>query len=185
MTDEKCKTLVCNLYAGPGTGKSSTMAGVFSELKFRGMNCEQAPEFAKEKVWEGSLRILSNQIYVFGKQLHTIMRVVGQVECVITDSPLLLSMVYGKKCTQTFKDLVFETYSNMWNLDIFLTRNKKYNPNGRLQDEDQAKGIDTEVRTILDSKGIQYSTLPAGPHSIPVIADMVENLVGNGTMIYK
>jgi len=54
----KNKALLVNLFAGPGTGKSTTMAGLFSELKFMGVNCEQAPEFAKEKVWEGSLDIL-------------------------------------------------------------------------------------------------------------------------------
>ena len=57
---KKTDTLLVNFYAGPGTGKSSTMAGVFSELKWMGVNCEMAPEFAKEKVWEGSLNILDN-----------------------------------------------------------------------------------------------------------------------------
>jgi len=97
--------LLINLFAGPGTGKSTTMAGVFSELKLRGVNCEMAPEFAKEKVWEKSVNILENQIYVFGKQYNTIHRLLGQVDIIITDSPLLLSSIYGTNETKLFHQL--------------------------------------------------------------------------------
>jgi hypothetical protein len=44
------KTILVNLYAGPGTGKSTMAANVFSELKWMGVNCELALEFAKTKV---------------------------------------------------------------------------------------------------------------------------------------
>ena len=62
--------IVVNLFAGPGSGKSTTCAGVFSKLKLAGVNCEMALEYAKDKVWENSLDVLDDQIYVFGKQLH-------------------------------------------------------------------------------------------------------------------
>ena len=41
-------TLVVNLFGGPGTGKSTTMAHVFAELKWRGYDCEMSNEYAKE-----------------------------------------------------------------------------------------------------------------------------------------
>lgn len=34
------KLKVINLIAGPGAGKSTTAAGVFSRLKFNDINCE-------------------------------------------------------------------------------------------------------------------------------------------------
>lgn len=40
---------VINLFAGPGSGKSTTCAGVFSKLKLAGVNCEMALEYAKDK----------------------------------------------------------------------------------------------------------------------------------------
>ena len=46
--------IVINLFAGPGVGKSTTAARVFAELKLKGVNCEMALEFAKDKVWEES-----------------------------------------------------------------------------------------------------------------------------------
>lgn len=49
---ENKNTLIVNLVAGPGTGKSTTMAGVFYKLKSLGIDCEMVTEFAKELVWE-------------------------------------------------------------------------------------------------------------------------------------
>ena len=54
--------IVVNLFAGPGSGKSTTCAGVFSKLKLIGINCEMALEYAKDKVWENSLDVLNDQI---------------------------------------------------------------------------------------------------------------------------
>ena len=56
------RTIMVNLWGGPGTGKSTLMADVFAELKWRGVDCEQAPEFAKEKVWESTDSELDEQI---------------------------------------------------------------------------------------------------------------------------
>ena len=170
------KTIVVNLFAGPGTGKSTTMAGVFSELKLRGINCEMAPEFAKEKVWEGSLGILENQIYIFGKQLHSIHRLLGKVDVIITDSPLLLSLVYGKHETDTFKKFVLEVFNRQNNINYFLERKKAYNPAGRLQTEDQAKAIDTTVFDLLHANDITFYKVPSCKDTFSVIANDVEAL---------
>lgn len=47
-------TLIVNLYGGPGTGKSTGAAYIFSKLKMDGIDAEYVTEFAKDKVWEGS-----------------------------------------------------------------------------------------------------------------------------------
>jgi hypothetical protein len=171
------KTIVVNLFAGPGTGKSTTMAGVFSELKLRGVNCEMAPEFAKEKVWEGSLGILENQIYIFGKQLHTIHRLLGKVDVIITDSPLLLSLVYGKNETDSFRKFVLEVFNRQNNVNYFLERKKAYNPSGRLQTEEQAKGIDRTVYDLLMANDVPFFKIPSCKDSFSVIANDVEEMM--------
>ena len=50
--DKYKNSLVVNLAGGPGAGKSTTMAGLFSHLKIAGYNCEMAPEWIKGKVYE-------------------------------------------------------------------------------------------------------------------------------------
>lgn len=175
---EDKKALVVNLFAGPGTGKSTCMAGLFSELKLRGVNCEMAPEFAKEKVWEQSFKVLENQIYVFGKQLHTIKRVEDQVETVITDSPLLLSIIYDSSDSELFKALVFEVFNKQNNLNIFLTRKKAYNQSGRMQNEEQAREIDDKIRSLLYKNKVDYIEMESGRDTIAEIADKVIERIG-------
>lgn len=150
------KTLICNLIAGPGTGKSTTMAGAFSLLKLDGYNVEMAPEFAKDKVWEESFRTLDNQLYIFAKQHHRIWRLLGQVEVVITDCPLLLSLYYAKNASESFRQLVLEEHNRVESLNIFLTRQKIYNPKGRMQTEEEARTIDGALRTILEEQEVPY-----------------------------
>jgi hypothetical protein len=182
---KKKNTLLLNLFAGPGTGKSSTMAGVFSELKWMGVNCEQAPEFAKEKVWEESLGVLKNQIYVFGKQLQAIHRVIGKVDVVITDSPLLLSLIYGSKESKAFKDLVVEVHNSFDNWNIFLNRKKAYNPSGRLQTEKEAKAIDATILRMLKKNDIPFDRFDTGKYHCEMFAKMIAKRIGKDKLRYK
>lgn len=179
------ETLVINLFAGPGTGKSSTMAGIFSELKWMGVNCEMAPEFAKEKVWEGSLGVLKNQIYVFGKQLHAIHRVLGKVDVVVTDSPLLLSLIYGDKEGKTFRDLVLEVHNSFNSWNIFLKRCKAYNPSGRLQTEKEAIAIDNKIKRMLKKNGVAFDQYDTGKYSCEMFAKMIAKRIGKDKLKYK
>jgi adenylate kinase family enzyme len=68
------KTLVVNLFAGPGSGKSTFCASVFAKLKILGIDSEMSLEYAKDIVWEESYQKLDHQIYIFGKQLHRLQR---------------------------------------------------------------------------------------------------------------
>ena len=56
------KTLHINLWAGPGTGKSTMAAGIFAALKWNKIDCELVSEYAKQIVWEESYTKLNNQI---------------------------------------------------------------------------------------------------------------------------
>jgi len=148
------KTLVVNIFGGPGTGKSILTSELFALLKYKGVNCEVAPEFAKELTWEDNFTVLKDQLFLFGTQQHRIFRLNGKVQVLITDSPILLSVVYGKlyKCTSdTFNDLVFEEHYKYDNLNILLTRSKPYETVGRYQDEEEAKNIDIIVKDIMDN----------------------------------
>jgi hypothetical protein len=151
--------IVVNLFAGPGSGKSTTCAGVFAKLKLAGVNCEMALEYAKDKVWEESNKVLDDQIYVFGKQLHRIFRLKDKVDVVITDSPILLSIIYDKTRNKYFSDLVLNQFNNFDNRNYFIERTTVYNPKGRLQTEDEAKEIDKVLLDLLKDCNIEYDSV--------------------------
>ena len=149
--------IVVNLFAGPGSGKSTTCAGLFHKLKLAGVNCEMALEYAKDKVWEESYKILDDQIYVFGKQLHRIFRLKDKVDVVITDSPLPLSIYYDKSANPYFADLVMNQFNEFNNINYFINRDDTYNPKGRMQNKQEAEQIDTLLQLILKEYKINYS----------------------------
>lgn len=157
------QTLVVNLFAGPGAGKSTTAAGVFFELKSRGINCELAAEYAKDLCWEERHKTFQDQIYIFGKQYHRIHRLLGQVQVIITDSPILLTPVYDGEKRESLERLVVEEHKKMWTYNAFLTRKKAFNPKGRNHDLDESRALDCIIADMLDKHHILYETFEGTP----------------------
>lgn len=152
------KTLVVNIFSGPGAGKSTMCAGIFSDLKHQGVECEMALEYAKDLVWQKRNFTFEDQLYLFAKQHHRIFCLLGQVDVVITDCPILLSPVYDGHNRKTLEKLIVEEHNKMWTYNVFLKRKKKYNPNGRIHNEAQAHTIDRKTLDVLDRNGIPYET---------------------------
>jgi len=151
--------LVVNLFAGSGAGKSTTAAGVFHALKRKDINCELVTEYAKDLVWDESYKVMLDQLLIFAQQNHRLRRLVGKVDVVITDSPLLLSIVYNKAYSYNhkFNDFIMDIFNRYDNMNYFLKRTKKYNPIGRLQTEEEAKEIDKKVKSLLDLYVAKYT----------------------------
>lgn len=166
---------VINIFAGPGAGKSTTAAILFGRMKLRGLKTELVTEYAKDKVWEKSFGVLGNQLYVFGKQYHKLWRLQEEVDYAVVDSPLAMSLYYGKACGDTFKKLVIEEHNRWPSLNIFLERVKPYQKYGRYQDEDGARAVDRELRTIIDEAGISCETVPGNDMAPDRILELIEN----------
>lgn len=173
-------TLIVNLFAGPGAGKSTTMAGLFAGLKTQGVDCEMAPEFAKDLTWEKRYETLGNQIYVFGKQHHRINRLIGKVEVIITDSPILLSYYYSNLSgkSECFNKLVLEEFNKLNSLNVFVNRVKEYNPNGRNQTAEEAEEISVALKEILNELKIPYATIDGNEEGIDRAYQLVAQKLG-------
>jgi len=169
--------LIVNLFGGPGLGKSTMAADIFSELKWKGVNCELVAEYAKDKVWEKSTAVLDDQLYVFGKQYHRLFRLNDQVDVVITDSPILLSIIYDAEKRPTLKKLVIEEFQRFNNLNFLLQRSKPYSPIGRLQTEKEAIAKDVEVLCLLSelnlSDGVKWECAMGTKSGVQTIVDRV------------
>lgn len=167
------RTTVVNLFAGPGAGKSTFCAGIFATLKWIGIDCEMATEYAKDMVWQRSYDVLENQLYVFGKQQNRLFRLNGKVHVIVTDSPLLNSIIYDAnkrpKTREAFVDLVLAEHRTFDSLNFFIERRKAYNPNGRLQNLSEATALDAKIRGMLDMRQIPYISVPGVPENIQTI----------------
>jgi len=168
---------VINLFSGPGTGKSTTAAGLFYEMKKQGFSVELVTEYAKDLVWEQRHNILEDQIYVFAKQQRRIARLrEHNIEWAITDSPIALGLCYTKPGTlgQNFSDLVMEVFGQYENYNYLLTRNVAYNPVGRNQaDEAEARIFDQKVENLLHSYQVPYTKIVGGE---PAVASILQHI---------
>jgi nicotinamide riboside kinase len=161
---------VINILGGSGIGKSTTAAGLFYEMKKMRLEVELVQEYAKDLVWEKRSNVLEDQIYVFAKQQRRIRRLMdNNIEWVITDSPLLLSLVYLRPHTlsDNFHKLVMEVFSHYENHNFLLSRNVEYKPLGRNQKtQQQAEVFDQKVKQILISEGLPYRCITGGEPAV-------------------
>ena len=176
------KKRVINLFAGAGTGKSTTCAAFFAEMKYQGRNVEMISEYIKAAVWEGRMhsnsKIAKAQEYIFGKQHFQLARVIDEVEFCITDSPLLLSLIYMPEDFNlpAMREVILQAHHNYDNLNIFLKRNKPYNPKGRLQSEDNAKILDVKIRDMLLNNNIPFTELEFGRDNVAEIELLIKEM---------
>lgn len=175
---KKRNTFVVNLFAGPGSGKSSLAAGIFYELKSKGITCELALEFVKDLVWEERHKAINNQIYIFAKQHHRITRLLGEVDVIITDSPLLLSLVYASNET-ALAELARVEHNKLLTFNCFIKRNKDYNPKGRMHTFDEARKLDIRIASMLDKEHIPYGVYFGNNDGRDRIVNQILNIISS------
>lgn len=150
------KLKVVNIFGGPGTGKSTTAAYLFHELKCDAWNVELVTEYAKDMVWEGRSNILSDQLYMAAKQNRRLGRLVNSgLNLAITDSPLILGALYAPEgYFPSFEPFLVEVFNSYDNYNVYLQRGTVYNPLGRNQTLEEAQAIDEANIKLLDKHGI-------------------------------
>jgi hypothetical protein len=164
---------VINLWGAPGSGKSTTAAGLFSYMKLRQKKVELVTEFAKDLTYEESFITLSNQFAVSGQQEHRLRRLVNHVDYVITDSPLLLGVFYasGPYKDEWFTNALFGAYNTYDNLDFFIRRVKPYATFGRSQSEEESNIIANDMQTFMDRSDIYFDIIDGGEQAAKEIYD--------------
>ena len=151
--------ILINLFGAPGAGKSTGAAYIFSRLKMAGVNAELVTEYAKDKVWEENKAVFDNQAYIFGKQYFKISRCADKVDVIVTDSPLLLSLIYNKDpiLGENFNNVVRDVMNSYNCRNFYLERVKPYNPAGRHQTESESNDIANEILNLLKSEQIEFT----------------------------
>lgn len=175
------KPVVINLTGAPGAGKSTGAAKLFYELKTRGINCELVSEFAKDKTWEHNATALNCQEYIFGKQSYRLKRCRAEVDVIITDSPLPLTIIYTKDevIKKPLTELVMAIYNSYDNINFFINRVKPYNPKGRNQTAEESDALSFEIKNLYQQLNIPYIEIDGNTAgydtAVAIIMDKLNN----------
>lgn len=162
-------TKIVNLFAGPGAGKSTTAAGLFHRMKLDGYKVELVLEYAKDLTYEKRINAIACQPYVFGKQLMRLERVMGQVDYIVTDSPIFLSIMYNKTYPESFDMSVVDIFKSMNNHNFYINRKKEYVSLGRNQTENEAKALDLLVKQKLLQYNIDFTYVNGNEQAVDII----------------
>lgn len=172
-------TIVVNLLAGSGAGKSTNSARLFTMLKDLNIDVELVTEYVKDMVWEGRTEIFKCQPYIFGKQLYKLQRVLGKVDVIITDRPILLDIIYDPEQNTNLKEYILTKFNQFDNINIFLNRVKPFNPNGRNEKNiDEAREYDNKIKKNLDNLHIDYKIVDGNKQGCEEILKLILDKLG-------
>jgi hypothetical protein len=74
---------------------------------------------------------------------------------------------------KTFAPFVLDTFNSYNNLNFYVLRKKPYNPKGRMQDEGEAREIDTSVIDMLTKYNISFDTVNGEKTSVEGLANRI------------
>lgn len=170
--------LVVNLYAGPGSGKTTLAHAVTAHLKMMGgpLVVEYVGEYAKRLVFEDRRAAMSNQILILGRQFQELGNLYGKADIVVTDGPMLHGLIYGDylKFPDVFFDLAVWCDRQFQTMNVFVERinSTPFEQVGRLEDYDKSREIDGRIMDMLHQTGTKVSfSGPPTPLSTQAISE--------------
>lgn len=170
------QSTIINFFGGPGIGKSTQASGLFTEMKKHHMSVEYTYEFPKEVAWEGNINQLKDQFFITANQHRNISRLYGKVDYIIVDSPIILGCFYEQRygddypasfySTSHLSRFLWDLFEKYNNINILLTRNNEtYDPNGRIQNLQEAIEIDNDIRETLRINSVPFVEFPVGTNT--------------------
>lgn len=169
-------TIVINAFGGPGAGKTVSCMDVCQQLKKRGYNAEYVAEYCKDLVYDHSDLLdgtAKNQFHVLKEQMRRVDRLIGQVDFVVTDSPILLNSVYNKELTPEYEEMVSKLFKQYDNFTFVVKRDEKnFQKEGRIHDLQESQEKDSEITSLLEKNNLYFGT-----YNHDTIHKVVENAI--------
>lgn len=153
--------IVINFWGGAGIGKSTLAARTYAWLKQRGCRAEMTGEYAKELVYENSMRVIRDQLYLYAEQEHRLRCLAESgVEVAVSDSPTPLSIVYDIEQDAKLADLIWDRFKSV---NFLLKRDDSmFTEKDRIDTLASAHAVDEAVMEMLDKHQIPYTKVDMG-----------------------
>ena len=104
------------------------------------------------------------------------------VDVIVTDSPFILSSVYDVTKCSLLKALILQEFNKYENMTYYIDRDESipYEQEGRYQDSEGAKKVDTTVVDFLNQNSIDYKVVKGiGKDTLnSIVKDVMEKLDG-------
>lgn len=172
---------VINLWGAPSSGKSTTAAGLFFQMKTNGFKTELVHEFAKELVLDRQEHMFANQNYILAEQERRLTRIQSHgYAFAITDSPLLLPLFYDRENVVRnphFEDFALHKFHAYNNINYLLKREHLFEDVGRRHGEQRSMEIATEMTDFLNHYAIPFTPMEATPKTPERILEHIKALV--------
>lgn len=183
-------SIVVNAFAGPSAGKTTSALLLTAELKKRGYSAEYISEYAKELVYDKQKELLNRTVasetVIFNEKKRRIDRLVGNVQFIITDSPLIQSVsflddkVNSIDEIETFRKMALKHWGNYNNFNYFIERDPdpgKYETIGRIDTLKEAKRLDKEILNFLNGLNINYNVYNHSTiNNNSILADLIKEV---------
>jgi len=155
-------TIVINAFGGAGAGKTVACMDICQQLKKQGYNAEYVSEYCKDLVYENSDMLsgtAKNQFKILQEQMRRVDRLIGQVDFVVTDSPILLNSIYNKELTPEYEEMVTSLFNQYDNFTFVVERDKThFQTEGRIHTLEESIEKDNEIKNMLHDKDIYFGT---------------------------
>lgn len=166
---------VINLFGCPNSGKSTLASYLFAICKKNGAKCEMIGEVAKDIVYEKNKFKIWNQPYVFGNQLNRLIRVIEDVDFIITDSPILLSIVYTPECFSELEALAVQAFSYFDNYSYILPLHKDYCASGRRHKKSESEILSAKIKLLAHEHSTNNRVVDLETHDLEQNAQDIIN----------
>ena len=121
---------------------------------------------------------MKNQTLILCEQDRRLKRLIGKVNVIVTDSPLLLSIIYANDKNEDFVKMVLKEYNKYNNFNLVVLRNKKqeYQQAGRKESYEESLLKDREIIELLDDNKLLYGTYYQS--TLDVVVKNIEKTLG-------
>lgn len=143
---------IINLFGGPATGKTTVALGLTYFMKRAGLRVKYVQEYAEDMVYEKRSNILADQLYILAKQNRRMLTKIDSNDFIVTDSPLLLGLVYAVDMTPEFESIVWQHWNVYRNVSFYIQRDETFDfqLQGRSQtSHEECRAIDRKIQQVV------------------------------------